>query len=65
MISISFPIAPIGVVLVLLVVGIAGSMWSWRAYRTNFMMPTFVGIAASVLWMLVIGGGALIGRWGP
>lgn len=65
MILVSIPIAPDGVVAVLLVVGVAGSVWSWRRYRTNFMMPTFAGVTVAVLWMFVIGGGALVGRWGP
>ena len=65
MILISFPIAPIGVVLGLLVVLIGLSAWSWRAYRTNFMMPTFVGTAMAALWMLVVGLGAMLLGWGP
>ena len=65
MIVISFPIAPAGVVVALLVALIALSAWSWRAYQTNFMMPTFVGTAMSVLWMLVVGLGAMVLEWGP
>ena len=64
-IVISFPIAPTGVVLGLLVALVALSAWSWRAYRTNFMMPTFVGTAMAGLWMLVVGGGAMAFGWGP
>lgn len=65
MILISFPIAPSGVIAALLIAGVAASVWSWRRYRANFMMPTLVGVAVAVSWMLVIGGGALVGRWGP
>lgn len=65
MILVSFPIAPTGVVAVLLVVAVVSSAWSWRGYRTNFMMPTFVGVAVSALWVLVIGVGAMVAGWGP
>ena len=65
MILISFPIAPTGVVVALLVALIALSAWSWRAYASNFMMPTFVGTAMSVLWMVVVGLGAMVLGWGP
>jgi hypothetical protein len=65
MILISFPIAPVGVVLSLLVLLVLLAVWSWRAYRTNFMMPTFVGAAMAVLWMLVVGLGAMLFEWGP
>ena len=65
MIVISFPIAPVGVVIALLVVAIGASAWSWRSYRTNFMMPTFVGTAVAMMWMLVVGLGAMLAGWGP
>ena len=65
LIVISFPVAPTAVVAGLLLVSMIGSAWSWRAYRTNFMMPTFVGVAAAGLWMLVVGLGAMLAGWGP
>ena len=65
MIVISFPIAPTWVVVSLLVVGVAASAWSWRAYGSNFMMPTFIGTALAGAWMLVIGLGAMLLDWGP
>lgn len=65
MILISFPVAPAGVIVALLVIGVAGSAWSWRAYRRNFMMPTFVGVGVAALWMLVVGLGAMLAGWGP
>ena len=65
MIVISFPIAPTWVVGLLLVALVVLSAWSWRAYTTNFMMPTFVGTAMAVVWMLVIGLGAMALDWGP
>ncbi len=65
MIVISFPIAPPAVVAVLLVVLVAASIWSWRVYPSNFMMPTFVGTALAGMWMLVVGLGAMVLDWGP
>lgn len=65
MIVVSFPIAPVGVVIGLLLVAVLGSAWSWRRYRSNFMMPTFVGVGVAGLWMLVVGLGAMLGGWGP
>ena len=65
MLVISFPVAPAAVVTGLLVVGGIATVWSWRAYRTNFMAPTFVGVGVAVAWMLVIGLGAMLAGWGP
>lgn len=65
MIVISFPIAPTAVILGLLLALVALSVWSWRRYRTNFMMPTFVGTAMALGWMLVVGLGAMLLGWGP
>ena len=65
MIVISFPIAPTLVVVGLLVALVGLSVWSWKAYATNFMMPTFVGVAMAGLWMLVVGLGAMLLEWGP
>ena len=65
LIVISFPIAPTWVIAVLLVALVGLSLWSWRAYPRNFMMPTFVGTAMAVLWMLVVGLGAMLLDWGP
>ena len=65
MIVISFPIAPAWAVATLLVVTVVLSVWSWRVYRSNFMMPTFVGVAMAGLWMLVVGLGAMVLDWRP
>jgi hypothetical protein len=65
MIVISFPIAPVPVVIGLLVGTVAASAWSWRRYRANFMMPTFIGVVASCAWMVTIGLGAMLLDWGP
>lgn len=65
LIVISFPVAPTAVVAGLLAVTVVASLWSWRAYRATFMMPTVVGVGAAGLWMLVIGLGAMLAGWGP
>jgi hypothetical protein len=65
MIMISFPVAPTIVVVGLGVALVALGIWSWRVYRTNFMMPTFVGTAMAGAWMLVVGLGAMAFGWGP
>jgi hypothetical protein len=65
LIAISFPIAPPSVVVGLLVVSVGGSIWSWTRFHGNFMMPTFVGVGASCLWVLVVGVGSMILGWGP
>lgn len=65
MIVISFPIAPAGVIVSLLVVAVGSFAWSWRSYARNFMMPTFVGTAMALVWMLVVGLGAMLAGWGP
>lgn len=65
MIVISFPIAPVWVVVGLLGALVVLSAWSWRAYQRNFMMPTFVGVLMAGAWMLVVGLGAMLLEWGP
>jgi len=65
MIGISIPVAPLWVIVVLQVTLIIATVWSWRRFASNFMMPTFVGTAMSVLWMLTIGLGAMLLGWGP
>lgn len=65
MIVVSIPIAPLWLVATLLVLLVAGGVWSWRRYADNFMMPTFVGTALSVAWMVGIGVGVGIAGWSP
>lgn len=65
MIVVSFPIAPIGVVLGLLGLLVVLGGYSWRGYGSNFMLPTFVGVGVAALWMLVVGLGAMLLGWGP
>lgn len=65
MILASALVAPWWVVVVLAVIGIGASAWSWRKFSGNFMMPTFVGIVLSVVWMVVIGVGFGFLGWAP
>jgi hypothetical protein len=65
MIFASWLVAPWWVVAVLGVLGVVASVWSWRKFATNFMMPTFVGIVISVVWMFVIGIGFGFLGWSP
>lgn len=64
LIVMSIPISPVwlsaGLVLFL---GVT-SWWSWRRYAGNFMMPTFVGTLQAGAWMLLVGVGVGILRWG-
>lgn len=61
---VSIPIAPAWMTAALAVAVIAGSWWSWRRYRDNFMMPTLVGTAQTVAWMVLVGVGVGILGWG-
>ncbi len=65
MIIVSIPIAPLWLVVTLLVLLVAGGAWSWKRFATNFMMPTFIGTALAVGWMVGIGVGVGIGGWSP
>ncbi|MFV1971711.1 MAG: hypothetical protein ACC683_12005 [Acidimicrobiia bacterium] len=60
----SVPIAPLWLSAVLLIFIAATSWWSWRRYDSNFMMPTFAGTMQAVSWMLLVGVGVGILRWG-
>ena len=63
MVLVSFPIAPTWLVVGLAVLVVVASVWSWRKYNTNFMMPSLVGTAASVLWMVLVGVGVGLMDW--
>lgn len=63
MILVSFPIAPLWLILSLLGLLVVGSAWSWTKYGSNFMMPTFIGTFLAVAWMLGIGVGVGILDW--
>ncbi|MEE8485204.1 MAG: hypothetical protein V3S38_01430 [Acidimicrobiia bacterium] len=64
LVLVSFPVAPLWLVVGLLgFVGVS-SWWSWRRFVSNFMMPTFIGTLQAVLWMLLIGVGVGVMGWG-
>ena len=65
MIAASALVAPWWVVAVLGIGGLAMSVWSWRRFAGNFMMPTVVGTVLSVVWMVVIGVGFGLLGWSP
>jgi phosphatidylglycerophosphate synthase len=65
MIVISIPVAPAMAIVLLAGFLLVSSMWSWRKYPSNFMMPTFTGTIAAGMWMLVVGLGAMLLGWGP
>ncbi len=60
----SFPVAPLWIIGGLLSFVVATSWWSWQRFATNFMMPTFIGTAQAVLWLLLVGVGVGIMGWG-
>ena len=63
MILVSFPIAPAWLVAGLAVFVIVTSVWSWKKYDSNFMMPSLVGTMAATLWMLLVGVGVGLMGW--
>ncbi len=65
MIVVSIPVAPLWVVTTLFGLLAVSTVWSWRRYRSNFMMPTFTGTVMAGLWMLAVGLGAMLLGWGP
>ena len=65
MIVISIPVAPALAIALLMGFLVISSVWSWRKFPSNFMMPTFTGTIAAALWMLVVGLGAMLYGWGP
>ena len=65
MIVISIPVAPTAAIAALAAVLVVTTVWSWRKFPSNFMMPTFTGTVSAGLWMLVVGLGAMLYGWGP
>ncbi len=59
----SFPVIPTGLFVGLLVFAALSTWWSWKRFATNFMMPTFIGTAQAILWMLLVGVGVGILGW--
>ncbi len=65
MIAASLLVAPWWVVALLGIGGVALTVWSWRRFKANFMMPTIAGTVLSVVWMVVIGVGFGLLGWSP
>jgi len=65
MILVSIPVTPPLAISFLVLFLVASSVWSWRRFPSNFMMPTFTGTISAGLWMLVVGLGAMLLGWGP
>ncbi len=65
MIVISIPVAPTLAIVALASFLVVTTVWSWRKFPSNFMMPTFTGTVSAGLWMLVVGLGAMLYGWGP
>ena len=65
MVVISIPVAPALAIALLAGFLVISSVWSWRKFPSNFMMPTFTGTIAAAMWMLVVGLGAMLYGWGP
>ena len=65
MIVVSIPVAPVLAIAFLVGFLIVSSVWSWKRFPENFMMPTFTGTISAGLWMLVVGLGAMLYGWGP
>ncbi len=65
MIVVSIPVAPLRAIAALFVFLAVSTVWSWKQFPERFMAPTFAGIAAAGIWMLVVGLGAAVYGWGP
>jgi len=59
----SFPVIPLWLFVGLMVFLAATTWWSWQKFNANFMLPTFVGTAQAVLWMVLVGVGVGIMGW--
>jgi hypothetical protein len=59
----SFPVVPTWLFIGLLVFLAMTTWWSWKRFDANFMMPTVVGTAQAILWMLLVGVGVGIMGW--
>lgn len=63
MVVVSYPIAPTWLVVGLGVFVVATSLWSWKKFETNFMMPSLVGTMSAGLWMVLVGVGVGLMEW--
>ena len=59
----SFPVIPLWLFGGLLIFFALSTWWSWKRFKANFMMPTFVGTVQAVLWMMLVGVGVGILGW--
>ncbi|MCB1246935.1 MAG: hypothetical protein KDB69_06710, partial [Acidimicrobiia bacterium] len=65
LIGVSMLVVPWWVGVTLLVVAGGVCALSWLRFRSNFMWPTFAGVAVSLAWMLVVGLGPTLFGWSP
>ena len=63
LILMSFPVIPLWLFVGLVAFLAVSTWWSWRKFSVNFMMPTLVGTAQAVLWMMLVGVGVGIVGW--
>ena len=63
LILMSFPVIPLWLFVGLVVFLAVSTWWSWRKFSVNFMMPTLVGTAQAVVWMMLVGVGVGIVGW--
>jgi hypothetical protein len=59
----SLPVMPIWLFWTLTIFIVLTAVWSWKRYATNFMMPTFIGSAQAIAWMLLVGVGVGVLGW--
>lgn len=63
LILMSFPVIPLWLFVGLVLFLAVSTWWSWRKFSVNFMMPTLVGTAQAVVWMMLVGVGVGIVGW--
>jgi hypothetical protein len=59
----SFPVVPLWLFSGLLVFVVLTTWWSWKRFGANFMMPTLMGTAQAIVWMVLVGVGVGIAGW--
>ena len=59
----SLPVMPVWLFWTLTIFIVLTAVWSWKRYATNFMMPTFIGSAQAIAWMLLVGVGVGVLGW--
>ena len=63
LVLVSFPVVPLWLFVGLSIFVVATAWRSWQRIDSNFMMPTFVGTAQAILWMVLVGVGVGILGW--